>query len=329
MRPVLSRLLAFLRALILLYQHQALASGVILAPHPSQLTVQHAQQYPFAPMQAGARFSLGTALWGLTPAEGYGSPLQVDLDGWLLQLIEQCADALFWLCFLRACSGARDWVLTTAPRVQINFSGSVSASLQLSQLSAVRQRLVTRGAKPVRLRVTVAQGNLARLAALPCFLQGVSAGITELVLCCSDITPELQAVASAFLLCAAPELAALTHLSIESSGQRPALPKPPLFPQLQHLSVDCFTTEETSRSLGRYVKQLVSLVYLQNGDLLHLYPIFENNTTHTLITLQNNAVLNDDTFALILDDAPALKELTIGAIAHDTFVLCIDTLRST
>ncbi len=257
--------------------------------------------------QAELLFSLGAALWGFAPAAGHTSPPPYELEGWLLQLIEQCADALFWLCFFRACRGARDWVLTTAPRVQLSFSGS--ASLQLSQLSAARQRLVTRGAKPVRLRVP-GQGDLAGLAALPCAIRGVGAGITALTLCCSDSTVEFRVVATGFLLCAAPELAAITHLTLQSSGECPQLPRPPLFPQLQHLVFDGASAVETG--VGRYVKQLVSLNLRQRGPGNHLGPLFQSNTTHTLTSLTANSVLDDGALAILLDYAPALKQLTIG-----------------
>ncbi len=273
-------------------------------------------------MQDAALFSLGGAVWGFQPAVGYYSPQQQVPEAWLLVLVEHFADAEFYLCLFRASRGARDWVLETAPTARYSLVSS-DVDMWQHQLSTLRERLQTRGSKPVRLRVPASQQHAAALAALPGVLAGVGACITELTLRGPDRTPQqpvhpiaVEHAAAAFLRAVAPHLPNLSTLTLTNIPCE--LPSPSVLPQLKDLSMDQLQPNRIiGRSVVRLFTQLTALA-LQHAEaaesavpaLLRLCQ--PSNTTTTLVRLSIHAPLTDELLACLLISAPCLTELSVG-----------------
>ncbi len=264
-----------------------------------------------------APLSLGAAIWGFAAAAGYASPQQQEVpEAWLLLLIEEHADAEFYLRLFRASRGARDWVLVTSPKAQLYLrSGSGPWS---RFLDAARQALSTRGAKPVRLRVEASLANAAVLVALPSTLKdGIGAGVIDLSVCyVGDAPYPLPPTAvSAFLWAAAPQLPNLATLTLTSIHCE--LPSLTLIPQLRALSFDQLQPDEAvCTSAAQYFTQITSLnvSYSAEADPSHIHPLLYGPSapSSTLVQLTTNTCLSDELLSLLLDKTPVLDELTVG-----------------
>ncbi len=288
-------------------------------PAPSARPPTHLS--PQMQQASSALFSLGGAIWGFTPAAGHASPQQQQVpDAWLLILIEKHADAEFFLCLFTASRGSRDWVLVNAPRAVLSFRSDCRP--WPGQFITARRGLLTRGAKPVCVRIEAPRAvlpacmvhNTATLFLLGAF-QWFGHGVRQLSLEWGvahrprrrGFWPDLLSKTAA----AWSQLSARLPRCLQVASLLPSH-----MPQLRELSVTNLSpSDPTCGNIAQHLSQLTSLS-IQDHYRLNLIPVYTNIFTPatpstTLVKFSTSTILCDELLSLLLDKTPSLQDLTV------------------
>ncbi len=310
---------------------------------------QHSSQYPStARSQLRSMsdteedsFPLAAVLFDCQLTRQYSKPHQHAPETWRTAFAAQ-AGAITLHNLFGVSRGARDVVLQSAPRItlRLDLTGSGDIDVGVRQLEGVVQRLHTRGTLPVALRVQCLNSPVSSTltALLPPALQGAGAGVTEMTLEYTDgpLDGALdgaavdQRVAEFFLQRTAAVLPNLRSLNLQHWYC--TLPPPHLVPRLTQLSI---TGEHrlqgepaiaAHRSVALLLPQLSSFTYeggawpnpasgQEGRNALVFTPA---STTHTLTRLVTSDSLTDELLGLLLQHAPALRELCVRESALTT-----------
>ncbi len=274
------------------------------------------------PSEAGAAYGIAE------DSQQYSS--QTVPTAWRDLFYGQYADAAVWSGKHSSCRLGRDFALTAAPTFTVQLQppqGNKLPGPWKGQLSAVERALRTRGTRGATLRLL---GNDVRAAAaaFDCVtteLHSASAAITHLelravqALITGRVLIDSEAV-SALLQRAATAFTHITALTIHEANPY-TLPPPSTMPHLKHFtSRVAFTlTAENEMafyrslaSLAPYMPQLVSIDIDSYQRIPWEQALTPASTSHTLRSLKTGAVTTH-IVALLLDHAPALKEITCGS----------------
>ncbi len=215
------------------------------------------------------RFSLGAAIFGLTPANGYAGPAEQAPDAWLLRLRELSTEDEL-LGVFQAGRAGRDWVLTSADSATLTLdltAGQASQKVWRRRLDALRGHLAARGEHgrtTLHIICTRKQSTSPAFQLVATFLADSGRVFDKLVLDTPESadTPD-SAVLTAFLQTAAPGLGRLESLFIECG--RCSLPAPAVLPSLRELRMDVRLGDPQQalaaalESITPYLGQLVCL----------------------------------------------------------------------
>ncbi len=282
------------------------------------------------------KFSLGAAVLSALPAEGYEGPEDSESpSAWLAQLVgmKGVLPPLF-----KASKAVRRFVLRSAPTATLTLHVTEKAPRSRSrssrhgkssgwaqQLAAAADALAVRGDMPTRITVICCRGvdREQLLLMIPSALQAVGSGVTELDLQHEDGTVQVSpTTANQFLTQAAVSFPNLHKLTIDCCC---ILPSPAAMPQVRHMHFNEYDTigseldtviQPFYDSLGPYMAQLESLFIIQVFNDEYWHRVFRPaGIAHHLESLTVGWPLTGPAVRLLLDQAPALRELTVGYLS--------------
>ncbi len=270
--------------------------------------------------QAHAQFSLGGALFGLTPARGHVSPQQQAPGSWVI-LFEKHAGQAAYNGLFTSCRKGRDWVLQDASQIAIKLDTRAEQGGGYHQLRAVRRALETRGVLPARL-VAVTSCNASSLAACQRLfrgLRGACAGLGTLKI--QVMAPVAEKRAQSAL----EGVLSRTVAAIAAAVRRPpaeitlskVLPQPAHFPSVRELVISGETclSDHALQHLATFIPQLTTL-RVQQPTYTGLWPaVFSPaSASRTLTCLSTGGTLTDELLGLLLEHAPALQSVEVHTV---------------
>lgn len=307
---------------------------------------------PSPAMPPHQSISLGTALFGFLPAPGCTVPDE-QADAWVGEFVRQAPADVLWLLSQAGTAGRpyRDHVLRTAGWANLTLDATAGEPLPawLQRVREAGDRLRTRGTLPTSIEVYLNRTPECVAASTACItlLQGAGPGVTELSVWFSPeperahpdhlihhvfskdaYTRELDAwwradqadidctQVTAFTQLAAAAFPALTSLWLD--GCSCALPPPAQLPQLAHVSFAAPTLSDTALiSIAPHLTYLKSVhIGATHSPASIQWPLlFTTDTpTHTLTSFSTDQWLTDELVGLLLDNAPALTELSVRGV---------------
>lgn len=233
-----------------------------------------------------------------------------------------------WQGLFTSCRIGRDWALRLAPQVVLTIDCRlVKPAFYWEQrkhgvVTILNTRMAQPGASPPKVAIVCADTATSRNTALDMLaaIAEVAPGVTVLAVELPGDVPGTGHTTE-FLAQAAGTFAQLASLTVRNCP--PELPPRSRHPHLRHISVS-IPDQNSNRVLSTlrpYLNQLTSLDLqfkdTPRGDWVTLL-IRANDPSHTLTTLSTNAPLCQGLIGFLVQQAPAVTDLSVGALSrHD------------
>ncbi len=264
--------------------------------------------------------SLGSALFGFSPAEGCSAAGQAAPDSWRIQFPKH-ADGEVLAGLFRSCRAGKALALESAARATFTLQWNEPLP-SLKRLQVLRDAFIARAPRKLFLRIicsveSVSTGSLAVLLGL---LVGYGPSLEGLELSFSgpsDPGAESSAVA-AFLQQVAGVCPALSSLRLDRCFG--ALPARAELPQLTQLSVTLPpSTTQTALyaacgTISTLIPQLTNLTLITTYPYLPWPGLFSASNPLPLTHFTTDAPLTDQLLDTLLLNAPGLTQVSVGQL---------------